>query len=717
MIKQYLRMGRAVIILDGMDEITIANQREDVVRAIEVFINDWINAQGKNISTAEKSSLWHRLAKKEPAKTGGNQIIITSRIVGYHVRPIAGHVAHVTIQPMQQVAVEHFCDAWTFATTHQLLYPKESVETIQSLADTEAEGLKKAIFDPLRPRVRELASNPLLITILALVYRKNERRLPEQRTELYSKALEILIEGWRITGMKTKELIYVLSPLAAHIHQHSSNGSIKEPDMKEIITEALAQYRRQGDRLDLPPAFEAEVDAFIQRVREDVGLLSERSERLYGFLHLTFQEYLAALYLIRDERNAPQAIIARLDDPRWREPILMALGHISIYWGSNARHLLLKTLLNADDLGDLIPRSALLIISAIPEMAQISVDIIQEIIRRLLRTYADRDGAGQFSTLHERISNSLKNLYNSPHQQLVEQYLETTILDIETGNRNLALASASLIAENRWDNDALLKALIKAYPYDDPSWEYPITLTLILRSNSLPVVSDTLPLRKYLEAEPKLVEYIQNNLTWLCLMGLLYGGISDNDLATYAVQRNELSRVFYLKGASRQQYIDQLKTRDYWRESWNQDDISEVVHQLAIYLDTECVHYAEKAIKHIPQFTVQAILNDSPLTPMLLTALRQKKHPSALKSRLWREWNFARQNVLRVHALLALLIIDPQQAVDTLTRSFQNTATFPLATLAFNQLKQRKHTLTNVLILSRQKRTDRSISATIATTG
>ena len=39
-------------------------------------------------------------------------------------------------------------------------------------ADHEATALKAAIYDPARPRVRELASNPLLVTILALVFHR-----------------------------------------------------------------------------------------------------------------------------------------------------------------------------------------------------------------------------------------------------------------------------------------------------------------------------------------------------------------------------------------------------------------------------------------------------------------------------------------------------------------------------------------------------------------
>lgn len=476
LIKHYLQLGKVVVILDGMDEITETSQRDDIVRLIEVFINDWINAQGNVISAQEKSFLWEMLRGQEPAKTGGNQIIITSRIAGYHVRPIKGQVTHVTVQPMSQTAIEHFCDTWTLAVHKQILGKKEERETILNKAEREAAGLKAAIFE--RPRIQELASNPLLITILALVYREKKGHLPEHRVELYHAAMEILIEEWRVTGITTDEFIYILSPLAAYIHQHHSSGLIKQVEMKEIIRDELAKYR-QLDIAALPPAFELEVNTFIRTIVGQLGILVERSHELYGFLHLTFQEYLAALFLIREKQNAPQAIIERLDDPRWREPILMALGRIG-GWGPRDQQTLLTTLLDVDDpLGKLVPRSTLLIVSALPEMVHVPEGVMHEIIHRLLMTYADQDGIGQFATLRERISDSFKIIYNSAYRPLLEGFLKEAILNIEQGDRELALAAASLIAENVWQSDQLIRGLLRAFAYDDLAWHYPIMRSLM----------------------------------------------------------------------------------------------------------------------------------------------------------------------------------------------------------------------------------------------
>ncbi len=719
LIKHYLRLGRAVIILDGMDEITAANQRVDVVRSIETFIDNWINAHGNTVTMQEKSLLWSSMGQGEPAETGGNQIIVTSRIAGYQAATITGQVTHVTIQPMQQIAVEHFCDSWTLAT-HQLLNPNDDKETAMQQAMIEASGLKKAIFDPNRPRVRELASNPLLITILALVYKNNRGSLSEQRTELYHTAMEILIEEWRVSGLTTAELEYVLSPLAAHIHQHSSKGLIEESEMREIVTDELARFR-QLDLFNLPPSFVLDVDDFLRRVREDVGLLSERSEQVYGFLHLTFQEYLAALHLVRDKRNAVTEIITKLDNPRWREPILMALGHISVSnnWGPRARQQLLFSLLEADvPLGEVVPRSALLIVSAIPEMNRVSKKVVTEIIHRLMRAYAEHDDASDFEILRERIQKGLTTLYKSKHRQVLEVYLAGTLSNIGTGNQNLGLAAADIIAREKWFSMDITKALVKAYPYDNADLEYPISnalnaigipepsespqkpkepnQNLYEHRPSLQFNDDTLMFRQSLEREPHLVKFIKGNLSWLKLVTLLYGGITDEKLATYIVQYDEIASTLALEDNVRPSYIEQLRLRDYWRADWDTDD---TVYTLAVYLDTICGKMREHAANITPEFKPEYIFSDSPLTPILLKALQAEEEPEELNKVLWEKWHHAKDDVIRSHALIILLLTDTDSAIKRLKTALVDMNMVDVAELIVCHLQNRFYTLKKVLVV------------------
>ncbi len=47
----------------------------------------------------------------------GNQLIVTSRIVGYQLRPLDGSLPHFVIQPMDDATVTRFCHNWAEATT------------------------------------------------------------------------------------------------------------------------------------------------------------------------------------------------------------------------------------------------------------------------------------------------------------------------------------------------------------------------------------------------------------------------------------------------------------------------------------------------------------------------------------------------------------------------------------------------------------------------
>jgi hypothetical protein len=69
-------------------------------------------------------------------------------------------------------------------------------------------------------------------------------------------------------------------------------------------------------------------------VREHAGLLLERGPGEYGFIHLTFQEYLAAVAIALQGQRAVEPVVealaARVGDDNWREVSLLAVGHMGI---------------------------------------------------------------------------------------------------------------------------------------------------------------------------------------------------------------------------------------------------------------------------------------------------------------------------------------------------------------------------------------------------
>ncbi|MCB0030813.1 MAG: hypothetical protein KDE28_23035, partial [Anaerolineales bacterium] len=211
LIRTRLRQGRAVVILDGLDEITRGTERDGIVAAVEAFVRDWITAPDGSNPFVRNIRPWRSdLAQQFPVNAGGNQLIVTSRIAGYYAAPVSGHMAHFTIEPMTNSAIDRFCDVWTGAVQELLAHPDESQVEVAVRAGRAATSLKEAVHDPNRPGVTEMASNPLLLTILALVHHNTEARLPEERVRLYQIAVENMIEAWRETDLNADAIINIL---------------------------------------------------------------------------------------------------------------------------------------------------------------------------------------------------------------------------------------------------------------------------------------------------------------------------------------------------------------------------------------------------------------------------------------------------------------------------------------------------------------------------
>src|SRR5262249_4585632 len=65
---------------------------------------------------------------------------------------------------------------------------------------------------------------------------------------------------------------------------------------------------------------------FLQALHDHSGLLLENEDQSYAFSHLSFQEYLAAVYATTRDRSP--YVIKHTDNPWWRQTLvfLAALG-------------------------------------------------------------------------------------------------------------------------------------------------------------------------------------------------------------------------------------------------------------------------------------------------------------------------------------------------------------------------------------------------------
>jgi len=203
-------------------------------------------------------------------------------------------------------------------------------ETAEAFAASQAQQLMGSI--EANDRVRELAINPLMLTVIALIHR-DRVKLPDRRAELYQEAVDVLLGKWdEARGVQDSLVLngrpfdisdrrLVLQHLALTMHEQASKEIDAEP-LRDMLAQQL------GDALTDPHELEAAVARFLNVIRERTGLLVARAEGTYAFSHLTFQEYLAALGIAGRDDYVPYTL-SRTADEWWREVILLEAGYLS----------------------------------------------------------------------------------------------------------------------------------------------------------------------------------------------------------------------------------------------------------------------------------------------------------------------------------------------------------------------------------------------------
>ncbi len=299
---EWLNDGKAVVLLDGLDEVADPDLRQRVSRLVESFVRAYDKCR----------------------------YVVTCRIVGYTGPACLGEAfTTTTVRDFTVGDVEQFLTNWHRMVAIGLMGPGLTAE---SYAAKQTRQLMKAIQD--NSRIRELAINPLMLTVIAMVHR-DRVQLPDRRAELYAEAVDVLLGKWdEARGIREVPVLegktfdigdkrVMLQTLALTMHERQLK-EISLEDLKTILAELFLDDL--GDQKKVNKA----VDGFLKIIEERTGLLVARGEGAYGFSHLTFQEYLTALAVAcRDDYVA--YTLDRVPDPWWREVILLEAGYLSTH--------------------------------------------------------------------------------------------------------------------------------------------------------------------------------------------------------------------------------------------------------------------------------------------------------------------------------------------------------------------------------------------------
>ena len=311
-----LEKGRAIVFLDGLDEIADKERQAFVREAVVAF------------------------AERYP----GSRMVLTCRVLSYQdkkVRLDSKDFPDFQLAPFDDDKIRGFVRGW-----HRELVNREI------LKEEKAQDLLQGLTEALRRKdLRRLAPNPLLLTVMALVHTHKEQ-LPEARSLLYKETIEVLLYRWdRIKTIgaapRLGELLQeadrgdtdfkgVLCKLAFDAHgqletgAHESLADIKKWD----LLRSLSKLHPQGS-LDW-------ATRVVNTIKLRAGLLLERDPGIYTFPHRTFQEYLAGAYLSTLGDFPSRAVGLAENSDVWREVILLGVGRL-VQFGDVFRPLVLAS--------------------------------------------------------------------------------------------------------------------------------------------------------------------------------------------------------------------------------------------------------------------------------------------------------------------------------------------------------------------------------------
>ncbi len=301
-LQKQLKEGNALMMFDGLDEVFDPGKREDVITDIHRFTNEYPNVQ----------------------------VIVTSRIIGYKPQRLRdAEFQHFMLQDLESEQIQDFIHRW-----HELTFNDEADKI------RKKERLQKAIENS--SAIQELAGNPLLLTMMAILNRNQE--LPRDRAELYNQASRVLLHQWDVertlvedkrldpTSIDCKDKQAMLRQVAYFMQTSDKSlagNLIKESDLERILKKYLKTIEVDKARVA--------AKLMIDQLRTRNFMLCYLGADYYAFVHRTFLEYFCAWEFVWQFKETQNLTIETLKtevfgnhwmDESWHEVLRLTAGMI-----------------------------------------------------------------------------------------------------------------------------------------------------------------------------------------------------------------------------------------------------------------------------------------------------------------------------------------------------------------------------------------------------
>lgn len=309
---QLIENGRDVILLlDGLDEVANEDERAEVRQSVEDLVSGRADIR----------------------------VVITCRTIAYRAgrTALGADFQEITVQPLDRD--QHI--APMVRQAYSCIFPSDPIIRNDRIRDLLGgiDTLEKERSKRLGRNAETLVNSPLMVRLLLIVH-VNNRKLPDERADLFDKAINALLqvdygrEERDIRDLSTDWKIFreMAQHLAFHLHQQGRDQGreIDEVNLKIVLRQE--------------PEFQPHIEAFLSHARHRGSVLEERNG-VYRFIHLAFQEFLVARYLREVIGSAGrdailEALNGRLLDPWWREPVLLFVSYLANSTAKPARDFL-----------------------------------------------------------------------------------------------------------------------------------------------------------------------------------------------------------------------------------------------------------------------------------------------------------------------------------------------------------------------------------------